>query len=206
MAKEVKKPTRKHLTVNRSLAARVLKVVDAGLSRGMGEERPGYMCIEAAVCYAMGLPHSDDPPCVAESVRYLKIALNDHDAWETHDEYGNENDAQARAEGLRRIAIAQLGSNTLSDLKFLKRLVPAARKFIGKHKDRAEYLVAFERKLQEVGDDETPAEFAGDLLDAFMVIFNYANRKEIIALANAVAKILVQMGSPGGEFMDLLEG
>lgn len=82
-------------------ARRLLKVVDYGLQSGVGVGRPGRMCVEAAVCYAIGLnPIDDDPKCVADVVRAAKIALNDRD-WPS---------AQARAKGLRQLAVAQLGS------------------------------------------------------------------------------------------------
>ena len=58
------------------------------------------MCVEAAVCYAYDLPHSDKPPCVGNAVREFKIRLNDC----------NWSSSKARARGMRRIAIAQLGS------------------------------------------------------------------------------------------------
>jgi hypothetical protein len=41
--------------VTEELSRKVLEVVDAGLVSGMGEPTPGKMCVEAAVCYAMGL-------------------------------------------------------------------------------------------------------------------------------------------------------
>lgn len=52
--------------IDLTIAKKVLKTVNAGLVKGLGESEPGKMCVEAAVCYALGLPHSDDPwLCVA---------------------------------------------------------------------------------------------------------------------------------------------
>ena len=65
------------LKMSRALAKKVLNIVDQGLCEGMGRPIPGLMCVEAAVCYAMGLPHGDEPPCVSPAVRKLKICLND---------------------------------------------------------------------------------------------------------------------------------
>lgn len=96
--------------LNESLARRVLEVVDAGLVSGMGEPKPGFMCVEAAVCFAMGLPHSDEPTCVGSAVRRFKIRLNDS-RWSS--------DA-ARTNGLRKLAIAQLGSDQISQQDFVK--------------------------------------------------------------------------------------
>lgn len=53
------------MEITREIASKVLEVVDAGLVKGLGQPLPGQMCVEAAVCFAMGLPHSDEPTCVA---------------------------------------------------------------------------------------------------------------------------------------------
>ena len=99
------------MEITRDLAAKVLQVVDAGLSKGLGTPAPGRMCVEAAVCYAMGLPHGDEPSCVAPVLCSLKIALNDK-PWSS---------PQARASGLRRLAIAQLGSaGCLDEREFIR--------------------------------------------------------------------------------------
>ena len=63
--------------IDEQLCSKVIKMVDKGLTRGQGSPIPGQMCVEAAVCYAMGLPHSDSPPCVGRAVRSFKIDLND---------------------------------------------------------------------------------------------------------------------------------
>lgn len=91
---------KKPVKINRQLACNLLKVVDKGLTDGMGNPEPGQMCVEAAVCYALGLPHGDEPNCVNKLARQLKITVND----------GPWPDKMARARGLRRAAIAQLGS------------------------------------------------------------------------------------------------
>jgi hypothetical protein len=94
---------------------KLLETVDAGLVKGLGKPVPGQMCVEAAVCYALGLPHSDDPGCVSQSVRELKIALNDSVVW---------SDNQSRARGLRRLAVAQLGTKgTLDEVEFARRVI-----------------------------------------------------------------------------------
>jgi len=97
-----------------TVAKRVLEIVDAGLVNGVGKPNPGQMCVEAAVCYALGLPHGDDPQCVSRALRALKIRLNDS-RWSS---------PQARGAGLRRLAVAQLGSRDhIDDNEFRKRVV-----------------------------------------------------------------------------------
>jgi hypothetical protein len=90
------KLTRKH-------ARRVLEVVDAGLVSGLGTAKPGKMCVEAAICFALDMPHGDQPGCVAACIRRYKIRINDA-SWSS---------SAARTAGMRRAAIAQLGSDFL---------------------------------------------------------------------------------------------
>jgi len=103
--------------ITEDIARKVLTVVDAGLVNGVGTPIPGQMCVEAAVCYALGLPHGDDPACVSRALRSLKIRLNDS-RWSSN---------EARAKGLRRLALAQLGSRDhVDDKEFTRRVVELA--------------------------------------------------------------------------------
>jgi len=113
-------------------ARKILETVDEGLTNGMGVPVPGHMCVEAAVCFALGKPHGDDPGCVSPALRIFKIGLNDS-PWSSN---------AARANGLRRLAIAQLGSkDVLDDAAFTARLarrtvqviVPAALRHVAAH-------------------------------------------------------------------------
>ena len=93
-------------------------LLDHGLVKDLGVPEPGKMCVEAAVCAALGLPHGDDPGCVIDSLRNVKIALNDSDMWDSN---------QSRAEGLRRLAIAQIGTRgAINEGKFARRVVTLA--------------------------------------------------------------------------------
>jgi len=93
-------------------------ILSRGLSVGVGE-REGQMCIEAAICTVLDLPHGDDPQCVTKSVRSFKISLNDRE-WSS---------PTARSTGLRDLGLAQLGSLGIVDSKeFATRL---AKKTIG---------------------------------------------------------------------------
>jgi hypothetical protein len=100
------------MQITSQIVSKVLETVDAGLVSGLGIPKPGSMCVEAAVCYALGLPHGDDPQCVAPSVRALKIRLND----------SNWSSSFARAHGLRKLAVLQLGTkDALDEIEFAKR-------------------------------------------------------------------------------------
>lgn len=103
-------------------AKNILKIVNKGLTCGIGEPIPGRMCVEAAVCFALGLPHSDDPPCVDAEINELKIGLNDL-GW---------SDNKTRAKGLKSLSIAQLGTNKKSFKfkKFEKYLVVNSVKYL----------------------------------------------------------------------------
>ena len=144
--------------ITREMAQRVRDVVDAGLSNGLGIQEPGKMCVEAAVCYALGQPHGDDPRCVAPSLRQLKIHLNDR-TWTS---------PASRASGLRRLAVAQLGSaGALDESAFIrhvvdltiKRALPvglrAAAKVNPKH---AAILEAASRRCEREGTREALSE------------------------------------------------
>ena len=87
-------------------------ILSRGLCSGVGNP-DGQMCIEAAICNVLGLPHSDDPKCVAHSVRSYKIALNDT-GWSSD---------KSRAKGLAKLGLAQLGSlGTVDSSAFVERL------------------------------------------------------------------------------------
>jgi hypothetical protein len=100
------------MQITQELVDSINKALDKGITIGMGNPVEGEMCVEALICYKLGLPHSDNPPCVGEGVRKAKIALNDC-IWSSN---------KARAEGMRKLAIAQLGSSELDQKKFESRL------------------------------------------------------------------------------------
>jgi hypothetical protein len=111
--------------INEASVRKILETVDAGLAFGLGAPEPGKMCVEAAVCYGLGLPHNDDPGCVSPAVRALKIRLND----------SNWSSPAARAAGLRRLAIVQLGTKgTIDEVKFAMNLATLSRSLVGAQK------------------------------------------------------------------------
>jgi len=188
--------------INRETARKVLEVVDAGLVNGLGNPEPGHMCVEAAVCYALGLPHSDDPKCVSGALRSLKIALNDK-PWSS---------PQARAKGLRRLAIAQLGTaGVLGDKAFLlhitemtiKKIVPMVLRLViplqtqYKHKEAME--AAAKRCEVEGTKDAANAAYAAAYATA-------AEHDRVYSFfAEEVVQILIAMKAPGTEWLDLTE-
>ena len=106
------------MEITEEIPRRILKLLEHGLTRGVGTPVPGQMCVEAVVCYAMGQAHGDEPACVSPALRALKIHLNDA-GWSSN---------KARADGLRRIALAQLGSaGALDEIEFAQRVAKLAQ-------------------------------------------------------------------------------
>jgi hypothetical protein len=91
-------------------ARKILAIIDAGL---VASPKPiaGPIRLEQAVCYALGLLSDDDLQCVSGALRTLTNALI-------------ESSDRARAKGLRRLALAQLGTTAggLDAREFSKRV------------------------------------------------------------------------------------
>jgi hypothetical protein len=91
-------------TVTRSLVDRINKLVGYGLTDGVGDRGRGTMCVQACVMAALEEGHDDQPSlCVPQNRINFGIELNDRSGWSS--------DA-ARGKGLKRWAIAQLGTST----------------------------------------------------------------------------------------------
>ena len=201
--------------LNEEIAAKVLGLVDQGLVAGMGSPEPGKMCVEAAVCFAFGLPHGDNPPCVGSAVRQAKIRLNDS-RWSS--------DA-ARAKGMRRIAIAQLGSDTLDQREFatklateiIRQIVPIALRAAASLQKDKTHKTALEgaAKTCETKPTEASARSARKIAAAANAAAAYAaadaekkskTRDEILSqVAEIMVTILRDMKSPGCAYLHLTE-
>lgn len=96
---------------------RINDYLDAGLPVGLGSRERGRMCVEAVVSVVTQNKLTDRPVCVASSIRDLAVTLNDS-KWSSN---------QARAEGLRRFAIAQLGTyGKIDENEFSRRVAKFA--------------------------------------------------------------------------------
>jgi len=96
----------------------VLKqIVPMGLTADIGEAKPGKMCIEAAICFAMGEPHGDEPSCVATQDRLYSITINACQRYS-----GEWSTDLARAEALLPLAIAQLGTSGTDRREWIAKL------------------------------------------------------------------------------------
>jgi hypothetical protein len=101
------------MRITRPMAKRVLEVVDAGLVSGLGRAKPGQTCVEGAITVALGLPFNAEPICAHKVMCSLKVTLNDA-GWSS---------PAARAKGLRKLALLQLGTaTTLDGQEFARRV------------------------------------------------------------------------------------
>lgn len=216
---------KKLIALNETVVKKVIATVSKGLTNGKGVQIPGKMCVEAAICYAYGLPHSDKPPCVGEAIRDFKIVLNDSD-WSSN---------QARAKGMMSLAIAQLGSESLNQIEFTKRvMIKIINHIIA---DIAKiYLPEVEAEMRESTDLErlrhlcSRLRYAADAADAANADAAYAARnaayaadaadaayaaryaanasldvdKTLIRAADLCLEVLIEMESPGIAFLHLI--
>lgn len=219
------------MKITREIVIKVRDIVDAGLSNGLGRAGPGQMCVEAAVCYALGLPHGDDPKCIAQSVHSLEIRLNDS-MWLNNAE---------RAKGMRRLAIAQLGSKGVIDENefakqvatlVIKSVIPKVLRLAASFLKRSYHqqkLIDCALRCELEGTKEAANAAANADAAAYATIYAYAANAAVNAAAYAanaayaaadaadaaaekmlsefaegVVQILIGLGSPGCEFLDLV--
>lgn len=159
-------------------------ILSNGLSHGLGSRESGKMCIEAAVCYALGLKHGDDPKCVSAAVRGFKIRLNDS-GWSS---------PAARAEGLRELGIAQLGSlGRVDDRKFslklaektIRRIIPKMFREVFPRNEKME-AVALRCEIEGTGESASAAADAAHCVTIAPSPASHASGSVAAAAANAV--------------------
>ncbi len=213
--------------ITETIARKVLDTVDAGLVTGKGSPQPGKMCVEAAVCYALGLPHSDNPACVSRALRQLKIRLND----------SNWSSDKARAKGLRRLALIQLGSaDALDDKEFVRRVaelairksVPEALRAAASMQKDAHHASALrdaadrceKEGTKDAANDAANAAYAAYANAAYAAAYaandaaaaadadaaDAAHDKSLASFCEAVVQILIEMNVPGVQWLALTEG
>ena len=224
----------------KSTAESLVDLLGHGLCSGLGKPEPGKMCVEAAVCYAMGMDHGDDPKCVGRAVRRFKIRLNDS-KWSSN---------EARGNGMLKLAIAQLGSNEIDQIEFAKKLslrtcneflpffladkmpdfdtsglvsvgdLKTARSearsaYAAADADAAAYAAAYAADAAyaaayaaDAAADAAAAYAADAAADAAAYAAAYAaadDDKYLVKMAEIGLSVLVEMKSPGCEFLYLTE-
>jgi len=206
--------------INQELVNKIDSLLDKGVTCGFSEDpKPGSMCLEQVICYALGERVTDKPSCVGYEVRDFVILLNDK-AWSS---------PSARAEGMRELAIAQLGSNSLNQYEFreklcfavITKLLPAMVRDLGEDKWEKEIKSLEESKSLEEAKkvahfifDAFPISsyvfFAADAVihhACFAVTADYAadatktGDKYRFMVAHLAVEILKDMESPGCQFL-----
>jgi hypothetical protein len=204
------------IQITRETITKIHSLLDQGLVCGLGKPIPGRMCVEAAINYALGLPHGDDPGCVASSLRRLKIALNDA-MWSSN---------AARAEGMRRLAIAQLGSKDVLDealfarkcalsVAHLWKMPNIVRQYLetGDESIRVEardiaaaaaaYAAAYAARSARSAAYAYAAARAADAVAAYAADADadVASDKVLGDFAESIVQILIEMNAPGVQWL-----
>lgn len=192
------------MKIEKEIAQKVLDTVDAGLCAGVGNQKPGEMCVEAAICFAYGLPHGDNPPCVGVAVRAGKITLNDSN-WSTN---------EARAKGMRKIAIAQLGSESIDQVEYASRLalktiqqiVPMALRSAGSIKGNESHREKLQAAAIACEKCETLSSAMAISISASAArAARAASDAALVKAADVQLSVLIELNSPGCEFLYLTE-
>jgi hypothetical protein len=165
---------RERFQVTKDLIKKLLGLIDGegGLEDGSGAEGSSMFCVQQAVSLATGQPGADDQPVHCVMKWIIQLGIHLNDA------NGWESD-ESRAEGLRQFAVAELGSNTLREGSFRRELAKkAAEKWpdaeLSVSSSTGDYVFAAEEDDGETG---------------------------LRALAQMVVDVLVQMKSPGSEYL-----
>lgn len=95
----------------------LITTINKGLTAGLGNPRPGEMCVMHAISVIIeDDEYSDSPTCVNEIITDFDIWLNDH-VWSSK---------KARARGMIREAVAKLGSTKIDGYIWMQDVIATA--------------------------------------------------------------------------------
>lgn len=174
------------MKITEELCQNVINVVKPGLCHGIGIAKPGDMCIEAAISYALGEGGDrDDPSCVDRDFREAKIILNDMGFWK------NKKD---RARNLLAVGIAQLGT----------KYHPCMGKFTETFCEEIYEQFFPRRPLSEVDFDYI--ENIESLSANFYLEFlgSISNRVDLIRMVGCLLRTAIKIKTPGSKYLYLL--
>lgn len=205
--------------ITKNLVTEINLALNKGLTKGKGNPTEGEMCVEALICFKMGLPHSDNPPCVGSEVRNAKISLNDCN-WSSN---------KARGEGMRKLAIAQLGSNKLDQEEFalklklesMRKILPyLIQQYYDKLEVKNEKLLEWKKKFMKLKelDDSMWEEFYYNNYYNYNYYYNnyyyndnYYNYNYydfgdefLLLIADTILSVLKKMKSPGCRWLSMI--
>lgn len=165
------------MKITAPFVAKVLRKISFGLwGGGIGDSYDGEMCVQHVIQQALGEGRGDRPSCVDDVVRMVGIALNDAKGWSGR---------QARAEGMKRFAVAQLGTRSqeydFNAREFNQRL----DQYLWRHSWRR----------------------AANTLETFNGWINsgWKEDSELTRIANDIADILTEMKTPGSEYLCMVD-
>lgn len=197
----------KPIKITKDVVKSLLKVVNKGLVAGIGLPEPGKMCVEAAVSFSMGEDHNDSPKCVHPTLTHEKIELNDGGDWDDND---------ARADGLRRAAVAQLGSaGKFKSVKYEKLLNDRYHNYLGRmvwskiERYRKENNVAGLLDFVSQWDAaDVPADISSvseylNVLENNVYPEDWTGNDKVAFVAEELVQVLIQMKIPGTKFLNL---
>lgn len=158
--------------INIEAIKKLFGLLDQGLCHGAGHIANEF-CVQQAVSLAVGSNKTDKPWCIHSALRDLGIIMNDCNMWSSN---------KARADGLRRFAVAEMGTGDES--------------FDGK---------LFARKLSEKLDidpclDPSPNDVYHEWIKhGAKTVINYEQR--VCIFADTAADIMLEMGTKGSQFL-----
>jgi len=189
-------------------AKNLREICSHGLAEGLGVNKPGGMCVMAAVSIASGEPFTDKPICVDLSLRALCIDLNDDSGW------ANDYD---RAQYLTPIAIASLGTLSMDDVAEMASEIAVAHEA-----KRRSLLDEYEAKRRSLLDEyEAKCKLFRDEYKAkrkpfsdeykakrkpFLDEYTAKCRQLLIETCETLLAELIRLETPGSKFLYLLEG
>lgn len=174
-----------HFLMNyyKQAARKVLEIIDK--QKGLPSDIFGYtpgsrngLCVEAVIVLATENStkkqiideYDDDPTCVNDNVRSISIRLNDSKKWTS---------AKCRGEGMKRLAIAQLGSKEIDSEKLDN---------------------ALKKHLWQYDYDQ------GNLdLDSLKFLPRSKRNQYLADVAEGVVQALIECDCPGTKFLDLVK-
>lgn len=156
-----------------------------GIINGSGQTKERF-CVQQAVHRVITdeldeASKSDGPPnfCVLGTCTSLGIHLNDQEGWP---------DNNARAEGLKRFAVAELGSNNVNEQEFWHSLTQKLAKRTSRDAD--EYHYDADAILEQWMEQRAPG---------------YSRANWMKLFADLAADTLKELGSEGGQFLYLID-
>jgi hypothetical protein len=197
------------MQITKELVDKIKHLLSFGLVKGLGKPIPGQMCVEALIANALGKEHTDlNYECVLPLLNKIKINLNDCD-WSSN---------EARAKGMAKLAIAQLGSNILDEHVFIQKFEAKVDEkllpyLVKKHKERDPRQSFRLDELTAGGWNRETAnklrKYSYHYCNNYYYYYNYYyiyyfrnfGDEWLNLVADTILEVLIEMKSPGCEWI-----